>query len=77
MNRIDLKLPTFGLIVATRAALGLGLGLLLAQRMPESRRRAVGITLLTIGAVTTVPAIMTVSRSRNQGLFARAKNLFR
>jgi len=57
-------MPTFGFVVATRAALGAGLGLLLAGRMPESRRRAIGLTLVSIGAVTTIPAAMAVFRGR-------------
>ena len=56
MKRLDLSIPQFGFIVATRAALGAGLGLLLARRLGRRRQRAVGATLLTIGALTTIPA---------------------
>ena len=48
--------PLFGFVVATRAALAFGLGLLLADRIPEDRRRTVGLTLVVIGAATTIPA---------------------
>jgi hypothetical protein len=59
-----LKPPVFGFVVATRAALGLGLGLLLADRIPADRRRAIGLALVTIGAATTVPALRSVLASR-------------
>jgi len=59
MNLI-LTPPLLGFVVGTRAALAFGLGLLLADRIPESRRRAVGLTLVAIGAATTIPAAMAV-----------------
>jgi uncharacterized membrane protein YhiD involved in acid resistance len=63
MKRIDLNLPTFGFVVGTRAALGVGIGLLLAGRMPESRRRTTGLALVAAGAAATIPAAMAVFRS--------------
>jgi len=55
MREVQVTLPELALLVGTRAALGVGLGLLLADRLPESQRKAVGWTLLLVGAVTTVP----------------------
>ena len=66
MTTVALNLPTFGFVVATRAMLGVGIGLLLAERLPPERRRAVGITRVAIGAATTVPAIAAVLRAREQ-----------
>ena len=63
IRNVVLNLPTFGFIVSTRAALGLGIGLLLSERLPVQRRRAIGATLIAIGAATTVPALRSVSRS--------------
>ena len=62
MKRLDLNLPTFGFVVATRAALGVGIGLLLASRLPEERRRIVGMSLVALGATSTIPAVMAVRR---------------
>jgi uncharacterized membrane protein YfcA len=65
MRETRLTLPELALIAGTRAALGAGLGLLLADRLPESQRKAVGWTLLLVGAVSTVPlAIEVLGRSR-------------
>jgi hypothetical protein len=63
MKDVTLNLPTFGFIVATRAALGVGIGLLVSERLSVQRRRAIGATLIAIGAATTVPAAMAVIRS--------------
>ena len=63
MKSVLLNLPTLGFIVSTRAALGVGIGLLVSERLPGPRRRAIGATLIGIGAATTVPAIMSVLRS--------------
>ncbi len=65
MKTLMLNIPTFGFIVATRAMLGVGIGLLVSQRMPEERRRAVGLTLAGIGAAATIPAMIAVMRGRN------------
>jgi hypothetical protein len=62
MKNLVLTLPTFGFIVSTRAALAFGVGLLAANRISEPRRRAIGSTLVAIGAVTTIPAVMSVVR---------------
>ena len=50
-----LTLPELGLIAGTRAALGAGIGLLLADHLAASERKAVGWTLLAVGALTTIP----------------------
>ena len=67
MNLV-LNPPLLGFIVGTRAALAFGLGLLLADRIPEPRRRTLGLTLVGIGAATTIPAAIAVfgRRSRSE-----------
>jgi hypothetical protein len=62
MKSLELDLPIFGFVVITRVALGVGLGLLLAPRIPEERRRTVGLALVGIGAATTIPALLAVRR---------------
>ena len=63
MKNVLLSLPTLGFIVSTRAALGVGIGLLISERLPAERRRAIAASLIAIGAATTVPAAMSVIRS--------------
>ena len=55
MRELQLTMPELAMVAGTRAILGAGLGLLLADRLPEGQRKAVGWTLFLIGAVITVP----------------------
>ena len=56
MKRVDLSFPEFGFVVATRAALGAGIGLLVTGRVCRQSRRRLGAALLAVGALTTIPA---------------------
>lgn len=47
--------------------LGFGLGLLVAGRLPAQKRRTVGLSLVGIGAATTVPALTWIVRSARAG----------
>lgn len=60
MNEVQLSKPELGFIVITRAMLGAGVALLLADRLNPDQRKAVGVTLSLIGAVTTIPAFLAV-----------------
>ena len=62
-STVSLELPMLALIVGTRAALGVGIGLLLADKLGD-KRRAVGATLVFVGAITTVPAAFAVLQGR-------------
>ncbi len=59
-RQTTVTLPELALIAGTRAALGAGLGLLLADRFSEDRRRAIGWTLVLIGALSTIPLAFEV-----------------
>jgi hypothetical protein len=70
MRERAITLPELGLVAGTRAALGAGLGLLLADRLDPEQRRAVGWTLLLVGVITTFPLALEVLGKRplpNQG----------
>lgn len=64
MKSFNLKPAAVGFVVGTRAALAFGAGLLVASRIPEARRKRIGLALLGLGAATTVPAIRLLRRSR-------------
>ena len=55
-----LTIPEIALIGGTRAALGAGLGLLLADKLKGKPRRAVGLSLFLLGAVSTIPLVRNV-----------------
>jgi len=48
-------IPELAMIAGTRAALGAGIALLLADRLSNEQRRAVGWTLVAVGVLTTIP----------------------
>src|SRR5450759_2720741 len=52
------------LIAGTRAALGVGIGLLVAGHMNDDQRRSAGIALAVVGGLTTIPLVLNmISRS--------------
>jgi hypothetical protein len=63
MKNVDLTIPQLAMIAGTRGLLGSGIALLLADRIPQPRRRAIGWTLFAIGALSTIPLVAKV-RSR-------------
>ncbi len=64
MKKAELTLPEIGLIAGTRAMLGAGVGLLVADRLDDDQRKAIGWTLLIIGAISTIPLVMEVLGKR-------------
>jgi hypothetical protein len=66
MKETTLGLPQLALIAGTRGMLGAGLGLLLGGRLSPDVRRAVGVTLVAVGVVTTIPLAMTVFGGRKE-----------
>ena len=64
MKKTELSLPEVALIAATRGMLGAGAALLLADKLNEDQRRAIGWTLLIVGVVSTVPLAIDVFSKR-------------
>ena len=65
MKTSELTLPEVGLIAATRGMLGAGIGLLLAEKLNEDQRKAIGWTLFVMGAISTIPLAMDVLSKRH------------
>jgi hypothetical protein len=55
MNTTNLTIPQVGLIAMTRAVLGVGVGLLIHDKLHTQQRNAIGWTCLTLGLLTTIP----------------------
>jgi hypothetical protein len=55
MKTTTVSIPELALIAGTRGMLGMGIGLLAANRMRPEQRRAVGWTLVAVGVLTTIP----------------------
>jgi hypothetical protein len=60
MSTRTVSLPDLAMFAGTRAALGAGAALLLADRLKPRRRRRVGQTLLAVGALSTIPLAMRI-----------------
>ena len=68
MRETRLSLPILGLIAATRGMLGVGIGLLLSGKLSRDRRVAAGVTLATIGALSTIPLMIRVFKGQHDGV---------
>ena len=53
-------IPEMMLIAGTRVALGVGLGLLIADRLNKDQRKGAGWALLAVGVLTTFPIVRGV-----------------
>jgi hypothetical protein len=62
----ELRLPELAMVVGTRAMLGAGVALLLADKVSGSTRKSLGWALVGIGVLTTVPAAMLVLGRRRK-----------
>ena len=60
MRHVVLRLPDLMLLVGTRVALGVGIGLLAARRFDDRTRRGAGAALLAVGVLTTLPIVLNV-----------------
>ena len=66
MKEIQLSRPELAFIIATRAMLGAGIALFLADRLTVERRKAVGATLAVVGLITTIPAAWAIFGNRDR-----------
>ena len=57
MKEHSLTIPKIALIAGTRVWLGIGIGLLISDRLYKDQRKAVGWALVGMGVVTTVPIV--------------------
>jgi len=62
MRKLSLTLPQLVFVAATRGALGVGIGLLLAGRIRRNRRRVIGSSLAIFGVLTTIPVALAIFR---------------
>jgi len=52
--------PDLILMAGTRVALGVGIGLVLSERLNRDQRKAAGWSLLAVGAATTIPLVINI-----------------
>jgi hypothetical protein len=59
-KKVNITVQEIALIAMTRVVLGIGAGLLLSNALKKNARRAVGLSLLLVGAATTVPLALRI-----------------
>jgi hypothetical protein len=64
MKKAELTLLEIALIAGTRGMLGAGVALLLADKLSKQRRTILGWTLVSIGAISTIPLVIDVFSKR-------------
>lgn len=62
MKETRISFPELGLIAGTRGLLGVGIGLLLSERLARRRRAMAGWILVGIGALSTIPLAVRAFR---------------
>jgi hypothetical protein len=68
MRNVDIPLHELAFVAATRGLAGAGLGLLAAGMLEPQARKTVGWTLIGIGALSTVPLLVSVARRSRPAL---------
>src|SRR5256885_12750093 len=58
------QLPLDSLLILTRTAFGLGIGMLMADKFKRPVRNAAAITLVSIGALAAVPFVVKAALER-------------
>jgi hypothetical protein len=62
VKRVELPVPEIGILAVTRAMLGAGVGLMVAEKLSERQRRVIGRTLFLIGVLSTIPLVKDIAR---------------
>lgn len=57
MKERIVTIPELLLMAGTRVALGIGVGLLMSQKVDRDVRKGAGWALVTVGALTTIPIL--------------------
>jgi hypothetical protein len=68
MRRVTLSLPELAFVAVTRGIAGAGVGLLLAGYLGTQERKRIGLALLAVGALTTLPIAREVLVRRRAAL---------
>jgi hypothetical protein len=62
VKRVELPVPEIGILAVTRAMLGAGVGLMVAEKLSERQRKVMGRTLFLIGVFSTIPLVKDIAR---------------
>jgi len=62
MREKNVTVPELMFIAGTRVALGIGIGLLLSDKLNKNERKRTATALIAIGVLTTIPIATSVFR---------------
>ncbi len=65
LDKFGENLPVSGVVAFSQVAIGLGVGLLVADRIGQSARRSAAYALLSVGVASLVPVIVGVATNIN------------
>jgi CBS domain-containing protein len=68
----SITLPELILIAGTRAAIGVGVGLLLKEKLNKDQRRGAGLALVILGGLSTIPLAMGFFSKKHEQLNDRS-----
>jgi hypothetical protein len=60
MQSRTLTLPELALLAGTRVAFGIGIGLMIAEKIPRDARKGAACALLLVGALSTIPLAVAI-----------------
>jgi hypothetical protein len=60
MRQRAMTVPEIMLIAGTRVALGVGVGLLVAEKLNRDTRKGAACALLLVGALSTIPIVLGI-----------------
>ena len=66
MNKRTLSIPKLFFLISTRAALAAGVALLASGRLKDKTRRRAGLAMMSLGGITTIPALMMMKRNKTR-----------
>ena len=67
----SITLPELILIAGTRAAIGVGVGLLVKEKLNKDQRRGAGLALVILGGLSTIPLALGFFSKKNEELEKR------
>jgi len=62
MRDLRVSIPELAFVGGTRGILGAGIGLLLAGQFSQRTRKRIGVAMLVLGALTTIPVFIGIRR---------------
>lgn len=73
MQEVRASLPFISILAGTRIMLGVGIGLLLSDRIRRRNRQSLGAMLFAVGALTTIPLALHVRQKRRAERMAKTE----